>query len=303
MATNPAHFLRAALIAAIALGCLPLAAQADSTMNAVHKFAHAANAGWINLRPDVPAAPAGIVFGEYFLSGQAYAANLGWIDFGDGAPADGIRYANNSGADCGVNHDGSGNLSGLAYGANVGWINFGWATSSDPDRPRVDLLTGAFTGYAYSANLGWIQLGTGYLTTDTMVSVDSDSDGIADAWERQVFGDLATANAMSNWDGDASSDKEEYLAATLAKDASSHFGILSVIYNSDHTGANVTFTSSPGRLYDLEVSNNLGSAPDMWLDSGLGVITPDTGVSTTRSVSWLGTDRKFVRVVAQRPLQ
>ena len=48
---------------------------------------------------------------------------MGWIHLGDGTPANGIRYQNNSASDYGVNHDGLGNLSGLAYGANIGWIN------------------------------------------------------------------------------------------------------------------------------------------------------------------------------------
>lgn len=273
-------------------------ALADSTINAVNKFAHAANAGWINFRHDQPASPEGVVFGEYFLSGFAHGANIGWIDFGDGSPADGIRYANGSPSDFGVNHDGAGNLSGLAYGAN-----FGWADASNPDRPRVNLLTGGFSGYAYSANLGWIQLGTGFLTADSMLSIDSDNDGIADAWEREVFGNLTTATASSNWDHDTSPDKQEYLAATNAKDADSHFSIESTLYNSDHTQATVTFTSSANRFYRLQTSESLGIAPDMWIDGGLGLITPDAGASTTRSISWLTTDHKFIRAVAVLPLQ
>jgi hypothetical protein len=50
----------------------------------------------------------GAVIGEYVCFGYLYAANVGWLGFGGGAPANGIRYQNNSGTDYGVNHDGQG---------------------------------------------------------------------------------------------------------------------------------------------------------------------------------------------------
>jgi hypothetical protein len=41
--------------------------------------------------------------------------------------------------------------------------------------------------------------------------VDSDQDDIDDAWEKQVFGNLTTADASSDWDHDGYSDMQEYL--------------------------------------------------------------------------------------------
>ena len=41
--------------------------------------------------------------------------------------------------------------------------------------------------------------------------VDSDGDGIDDSWEMEHFGNLITANATSDYDGDGYSDKQEYL--------------------------------------------------------------------------------------------
>ena len=289
-----------------------LPVHSDSTINSENKFAYAANAGWINFRHDQPNGPAGIVFGDYFLAGYAYAANFGWIDFGNGAPADGIRYSNTDGTDFGVNHDGLGMLSGLAYGANIGWINFGWSNSPvNYDRPKVDLRTGAFSGYAYSANLGWINLGTGVLTTDTMACIDSDSDGIADAWEMEVFGDLVTATADSNFDHDPASDLEEYLARTTANDNSDYFRLhyfsfFDVEFDGLKTTlASIAFTSHPSRFYRVEVSDNLGIAPDMWTDSGLGLIAPFMGAGdplTFVTAEWPTTNRKFLRVIAVKPL-
>ena len=275
---------------------------AASTISAASKFAYSANAGWINFRHDQPSSPNGVVFGEHFLSGHAYGANFGWMDFGDGSPANGIQYQNNSATDYGVNHDGLGNLSGFAYGANIGWINFGWATVSDPNRPRVNLLTGAFSGFAYSANLGWINLGTGNLTTTSMTIADTDGDGIADAWERQFFGNLTTATATSDADGDGASDKDEYLAGTAPGDRTDFFRIVSTAYNGTMTQATVVFTTDPTRVYRLETSDALGVAPDVWTTSAHGTFAPDAGVSTTKIISWPGTTKKFIRAVAVRPL-
>jgi hypothetical protein len=247
--------------------------------------------------------PNGIVFGEFFISGHAYGANFGWMDFGDGTPANGIQYQNNSAIDCGVNHDGAGNLSGYAYGANIGWINFGWAAPTDVNRPRVSLLTGAFSGFAYSANMGWINLGAGNLTTLTMQSTDTDGDGIADAWERAYFlGSLATATLISDSDGDGVTDKNEYLAGTAPNDNSDYFKIVSSTYNAGFTQAAVVFTTDVTRLYRLETSNALGVSPDVWTDSVHGTFAPDAGTSTTKIISWPGTTKKFIRAIAVKPL-
>ncbi len=275
---------------------------ADSTINSTNKFAYSANAGWINFRHDQPSSPNGIVFGEYFLSGHAYGANFGWIDFGDGTPANGIQYQNNSATDSGVNHDGLGNLTGFAYGANIGWINFGWTVITDANRPRVNLLTGAFSGFAYSANMGWINLGTGNLITNSMAITDTDSDGIADAWEQTYFANLTTSTATSDSDGDGASDKDEYIAGTDPENGADYLRIVSHSYNGAYTEATVVFTTDPTRLYRLETSDNLGLSPDVWTNSAHGTFAPDTGTSTTRIISWPGTTKKFIRAVAARPL-
>jgi Bacterial TSP3 repeat len=229
-------------------------------------------------------------------------ANFGWMDFGDGTPANGIQYQNNSATDCGVNHDGLGNLSGYAYGANIGWINFGWTTTSDVNRPRVNLLTGAFSGYAYSANMGWINLGTGNLVTNSMAITDTDGDGIADAWEQTYFANFTTATATSDSDGDGSSDKDEYIAGTDPENGADYLRIISHTYNGGMTQATVVFTTDPTRLYRLETSDNLGLSPDVWTNSAHGTFAPDAGTSTTKIISWPGTTRKFIRAVAVRPL-
>lgn len=294
------HYFRAAAWWVI----MPSSLLAASTINSTNKYAAGANAGWINFRHDQPFSPNGIMFGDYFVSGFAYGANIGWIDLGDGAPANLIQYQNNSATDCGVNHDGLGNLSGYAYGANVGWINFGWAALSDVNRPRVNLLTGAFSGYAYSANIGWINLGAGYLVTDSMTFTDTDGDGIADAWELTYFSNLTTATITSDFDKDGATDKNEYLSGTTPNDINDYFKIVSSTYTGGYTQAAVVFTTKATRLYRLETSNALGAAPDVWTNSSLGTFAPDAGsTTTTKLISWPGTIQKFIRAAAVMPLQ
>ncbi len=275
---------------------------ADATFLNTDKSAWSANTGWISFRHDQPASPEGVVFGESFLSGYAYSANAGWINFGDGTPSNGHTYANTL-SDYGVNHDGAGKLSGFAWSANTGWINFGWAGSSDPNRPRVNLLSGVFSGFAWSANTGWINLGTGQLTTASMACPDTDFDGMADHWERSSFGDLSTANAITDTDADGVLDKNEYAAGTNPNNAASYLKIISQIYSTDYTQLTLEFTTTPSRLYRIEYADDLGLAPvGTWTDSSLGTFTPDAGNTTTKLISFPTDAKKFFRAVAIRPL-
>src|SRR5450432_1576264 len=176
----------------LALTALPLAARAASTINPTNYAAWGANIGWTNWLAD--SAADGVVVGEFICSGWIYGANVGWINVGNGSPVNHIQYQNNSATDFGVNfgidptQPGFGILRGYAYAANIGWINFE-ATGN----PRVSLFTGTLTGYAYSANCGWINLNDllGKVQSDHIaMGVDSNGNGIADAWEYLYFGGL-----------------------------------------------------------------------------------------------------------------
>ena len=284
-----------------------LAALGDSTIDMTDKYAYGANIGWINLEGD---GTNGVVVGEFFLSGSAWGANVGWIDFGDGSPANGVSYANDSADDFGVNSDGLGNLSGYAYGANLGWINFEWAEAADPDRPRVDHLTGQFEGFAYGANVGWINLGAGYLATSELFLDDTDGDGMSDAWEIREFGDLTTATATvdaegdrtldgTDQDGDFVFDRDEYLAGSDPNDGNSFLTFTTQEADSSAAPSievTVTFTSSPTRNYQVVLSDDL---QDFGTDSGLGIFAADPGATTTRTFQ-VPAAAKLYRVVAHR---
>ncbi len=288
---------------ALAVLALPLAALSQSTINTTNSYAYAANAGWINLRGD---GANGVRVGETFLSGKAYGANLGWIDLGDGTPAGGHSYANNSATDFGVNRADTGLLSGYAYGANVGWINFGWSNNPlDPNTPAIDPITGDFSGYVYAANLGWINLGTGYLKTDSVARTDSDGDGMPDAWEQQRFGNLTKAAIGTDADGDGQSDAAEYIADTDPNSPISFLKIVSHTYGNGQTTVALRFTSQPTRLYRIQESTNLTTWTTIATAVGGQSLDPfeaDAGAETTKTVAFTGNARHFFRVVAALPL-
>ena len=280
------------------LGTLAGTAGADSTIDPAAAYAYAANLGWVSFLHDRPTAPDGVVVGEYYCSGSAYSANAGWIDFGDGSPADGIRYANTDGADAGVNHDGAGNLSGLAWGANVGWINFGWASASDPNRPRIDLRSGEFAGFAWGANVGWINLGSGQLATRAIIYLhDSDGDGLSDPWELEQAGNLTTMGSGTDLDGDGATDAVEYCWATDPSDPNSR-PQADIQIDFSTNSVRVTWTASPTRTYTLQRDTDLKSwtpAAAAFLGSGPTLeIVPDASLTTE--------PRLFYRLLANKPL-
>lgn len=276
----------------VLLGALSLNALGETTIDATSRFAYSPNVGWISFRGQEDR---GVVVGEHVVSGLAWGEAAGWINFGDGSPADSVRYSNSAGQDFGVNVGDDGALSGRAWGAAIGWISFDWDKSKSPDRPRIDLDTGQFHGFAYSANVGWINLGAGHLITKSLKVVDQDQDEISDRWEHEHFGNTTTVDESSDHDGDGVSDLSEYTAGTNPKDKKSFLRLLEIEAKDQ---VSVQFTSRPGRRYRLLVSSDLNS----FQDSGLGEITPDSGASTTRTLS-RAKGATYFRVVATRPLR
>ena len=272
-------------------------ARAQSTISSTDRFAHAANAGWIDFRPT---AADGVRVTETYLSGKAYAANIGWIDFGSGHPGNGYSYANGVDADFGVNLSQTGALTGYAYSANVGWITFDQSSG----QPRLDFLTGRFTGHAYFANLGWIALDSPatHLAAATIACPDTDADGIGDAFEMLYFHNLGRAGPASDSDRDGRSDRAEFIANTNPLDAQSHLSILGQTFPAFNAAGTksivLQFTSSANRLYTIERSTDLTS----WADSGLGLFAGDPSGLSASGFSFVDGPRSFFRITAHKPL-
>ena len=265
----------------------------QSTPDPASTFVYSANSGWIDFQPSEEN---GVVLSATYLSGNAYGVNFGWMNLGDGTPADGVNYTNDSGTDYGVNHDHLGNLSGYAYAANIGWVNFGWTDSNDPNSPTIDPFTGSVSGYAYSANIGWIHLGSDQLRFFPLW--DTDEDGISDDFERQYFTGLDVAGTGTDFDEDGQSDASEAISGSDPKDDASYFKITNQSYANGLTKLTVTFTSALAREYRLEYTGDFNSP---WENSSLGTFTPDSGDTTTKTFTVPSSDRRFVRVIVEKP--
>jgi hypothetical protein len=292
-----------------AIIAVPLVGNGTTTIDAGHHYSYGANVGWMEWLADSPTD--GVVVSEFICSGWIYAANVGWINMGSGNPVNHIQYQNNSAADFGVNYGidttqpGFGVLRGYAYGANIGWINF------EPiGNPRVSLFTGRLSGYAYSANCGWINLddmaamNANYVQTDHIqMGVDSNGNGIADAWEWLYFGGLLAAGQQNSLspNGNGMTLLQDYNDGVNPLTANAALRVTAYSTNTGGISSNVTFTSTTSRLYSIDVNGDI-TQPVSWTDSGLGIFAPDQGATTLRTVTQSSATKKFFRVKTMRPL-
>jgi hypothetical protein len=270
---------------------LPLLAA--TTTDPANRYAWGANIGWLDWCGDTNN---GAVIGNYVCSGYVYSANVGWINLGNGSPTNGIYYQNLSANDFGVNNDGLGNLRGCAWGANVGWINF-----ENTGAPKVDLRTGILSGSMWSANCGWISLSNAvaFMQTDSLFPGPLAPDGLPVPWLLTCFG-TTNVVASADPDGDGMSNAQEYLAGTDPNNAGSVLRIIAESFAPGGTNASLTWSSVPTRLYHVQKNPNL--ATTNWTDSGLGLISPSAGASTTGSFADTNVAARFYRAQAVLPL-
>jgi hypothetical protein len=263
-------------VAALIAIALARSTFASSTIDSTNANAWGANIGYTNWKPS----PAdGVVVGEFVCSGYIYGANVGWINVGNGDPINHIQYSNASAADFGVNY------------------------IVDSASPGQASLRGYAYGYAYSANCGWINLDdlNYFAQSDTIApGVDTDGNGIADAWEYLYFGSLLGAAANQDPDGDGMTNLQEYLEGTDPASANDRLRITAYSTNAGGTSSLITWMSTVARLYAIETTTDLVSIP--FADSGMGTFTPDAGVVTTRTVPAASAAKRFFRVRAIRPL-
>jgi len=279
----------------------------STTIDTADRFAWGENIGWTNWRWDTGTPGAGATIGQFVCSGYVFGENVGWINLGDGTPADGIHYSNTEAADFGVNHDGAGSLSGMAWGENIGWITFDQGIS---DPPRVDLSTGRLAGYAWAENCGWIDLGSNgahFVKTNAIAEgADTDSDLIADAWEREqavaagLDPLLTHLHKTTDYDGDGRTDLEEYRADTDPFSTSDHLRLVDFTVRDEATeNIDLEWTSSERRFYDVQESADLpGPFADFTGETDLPGAAGTTGATLSDPLG----RRTFFRIEVKMPL-
>jgi hypothetical protein len=277
----------------LALAAQVLAGVAATSIDPVNRYAYGANIVWMDWQAD---GADGVVVANYVCSGYIYSANVGWINLGSGSPANGIQYQNNSAGDFGVNQDGLGNLRGYAYGANIGWVNF-----ESTGAPAINMTTGTMSGYVWSANCGWISLSNAvaYVRTDTISPGALAPDGLPISWLLSNFG-TTNVNASADPTGKGMTIGQDYLAGTDPNNVDSVLQITEAGFASGGTSATLTWTSVPTRCYYLQKTLNLNSG--IWTDSGLGLVSPSAGSTTTAGFTDTSAPARFYRVQAIQPL-
>ena len=115
--------------------------------------------------------------------------------------------------------------------------------------------------------------------------VDSDNDGLADAWEMQHFGSLS-ASPDGDPDGDGVNNRNEYRAGTNPNDAASRFELVEIAKVDN--GIAIRWSSQPDRTYRVRRSSTLLASPATYtpVQSGL-VATPPMNefIDTTAGAS------------------
>ena len=132
---------------------------------------------------------------------------------------------------------------------------------------------------------------------DLTLGVDSDGDGLPDAWERALIQSLAGLNSLQDVDPNADSDKDglsnlqEYLAGTYAFDPENGLSLSIAGFNEGRPL--VDFTAVRGRTYKILVS------PDLKTWSEAAFVIPAEGVAAAIRGSYKANDVRQMRVELQ----
>lgn len=134
---------------------------------------------------------------------------------------------------------------------------------------------------------------------DVNVWVDTDHDGMPDAWETaNSFNPDSSLDAQLDADGDGQSNLAEFLAGTAPRDASSRLAIASLTRTPGTV--TVSWSSVPGKSYVIQACDDLSSWQTHESSPGTPMVVPASGTGQTSQeipIPSLSTDpKRFFRV-------
>jgi hypothetical protein len=129
---------------------------------------------------------------------------------------------------------------------------------------------------------------------DLTLGVDSDGDGLPDAWERLINPDIAKVQPHEDSDEDGMSNFAEYLAGTYAFDPENGFALEIIRFNSGRPV--LEFIAIKGRTYSIQGSRNL----HVW--SPLKFHVPAEGGGSPSRTRHTAADVRKIQVEVELPL-
>jgi len=138
---------------------------------------------------------------------------------------------------------------------------------------------------------------------DLTLGVDSDGDGIPDAWEQsQLYAagfmpvndawDLSLLNRDGDFDGDGISNWQEYIAGTFATDPTDYLALRMIEAQGAH--ARLSFFSIYAKTYSVEVSSDLTT----WTPVSLYLTDPDLPATAVAQASLVADTTAIVDIYA-----
>jgi hypothetical protein len=165
-----------------------------------------------------------------------------------------------------------------------------------PFQMKVKIANTTYLPMEMSGGLRNLGQPSGRTRLDLTLGVDSDGDGLPDAWEQALLamlggGTLADINPGDDADGDGLTNLQEYLAGTYAFDPADGFRM--ELKRMNGTAPVLEFLALRGRSYSVQVSTNLVN----W--TSLRFRLPSEGESSSLRSTYSSGDVRYLEVEAE----